>query len=82
MKYEVVVELKKEVLDTQGRAIRDTLVRNGFDALQSVQVSKRFLLECAGNEAQAEAMAKKIAQEVLANPVSETYQVRKLTDSP
>jgi phosphoribosylformylglycinamidine synthase len=52
MKYEVVVELKEEVLDTQGRAIQQTLQRLGHEQLKSVKVSKRFVLEVEGNGGQ------------------------------
>lgn len=79
MKYEVVVELKEEVLDTQGRAIQQALTRLGSKQLQSVKVSKRFVLELEGNDEAAHlALVQKLAAEHLANPVSETFQCRKL----
>lgn len=78
MKYEVIVELKEEVLDTQGRAIQQTLHRLGHAQLESVKVSKRFVLEIAGEEAKALSLAQSLAAEHLANTVSETFSVRKL----
>lgn len=78
MKYEVLVELKEEVLDTQGRAIQQTLLRLGHDRLGSVKVSKRFVLDVAGDEAQAAALVKTLAAEHLANPVAEIFTIRKL----
>ena len=79
MQFEVLVELKKEVLDTEGRAIQQTLRRLGHDSLTAVSVSKRFVV--AIDEAtthQPEQLARELAAEHLANPVSETFTVRKL----
>ena len=78
MTYEVIVQLKKEVLDPEGRAIQESLGRLGFRALKGVTVSKRYVLDVEGSEADAMKMAEGIAREYLANPVSETFQIRKL----
>lgn len=79
MKFEIVVQLKKEVLDPEGRAIQETLGRLGFRALQAVEVSKRYVVDLAGSaEADGEALATRIAKEFLANPVSEIFAVRRL----
>jgi phosphoribosylformylglycinamidine synthase PurS subunit len=78
MNFEVIVQLKKEVLDPEGRAIQETLVRLGENAVKSVVVSKRYVLEIEGSLQSAEDLAGRVAKEYLANPVSETYQVRKL----
>jgi phosphoribosylformylglycinamidine synthase len=75
--YEVIVQLKREVLDPEGRAIQETLGRLGFRALKGVTVSKRYVLELESG-ADGQASAEKIAREYLANPVSETFEVRKL----
>lgn len=76
MNFEVIVELKEEVLDTQGRAIQQALHRLGHEGLQSVKVQKRFVLEIDGDN--AEALAQKIARDHLANTVAETFHVRRL----
>ena len=78
MMYEVVVELKEEVLDTQGRAIQLTLARLGSTQLKAVKVSKRFLLDLEGDDAKNLQLVQKLAAEHLANPVSETFKCRKL----
>ncbi len=78
MQFEVLVELKKEVLDTQGRAIKETLNRLGHNELIDIHVSKRFVLDIAGNDKEAFEKAEFLAKEHLANPVSETFVVRKL----
>lgn len=76
MTYEVIVQLKQEVLDPEGRAIQESLGRLGFHALKGVTVSKRYVLDLEGSD--GEASVEKIAREYLANPVSETFQIRKL----
>ncbi len=76
MNFEVIVELKEEVLDTQGRAIQQALHRLGHQELQSVKVQKRFVLQIEGGN--AEAVAQQIARDHLANSVAETFHVRKL----
>lgn len=78
MQYEVLVSLKKEVLDPEGRALQETLARLGFSRLQSVHVAKRYLLEIDDSGAAGQELAEQIAREYLANPVAETFQVRKL----
>lgn len=78
MSYEVLVQLKKEVLDPEGRAIQETLGRLGFRALKGVTIAKRYVLDIDDGDGKGEEMADKIAREFLANPVSETFQVRRL----
>lgn len=80
MEYEVLVQLKKEVLDPEGRAIQETLSRLGHDYVRSVVVSKRFVLEIDPTKTQksGEDLAREIAKEFLANPVSQTVVVKKL----
>ena len=80
MKFEVVVQLKKEVLDPEGRAIQETLGRLGFSDLKAVETSKRFVLTLdeAISPEQAEKMVSEVAHEYLANPVSQSFTINKL----
>jgi phosphoribosylformylglycinamidine synthase PurS subunit len=78
MNYEVIVELKPEVLDTQGRAIKDALNRLGHEGLKSVRVQKRFVLEIAEDVADPEELVKRLAAEHLANSVAETFTAKRL----
>lgn len=76
--YEVLVSLKKEVLDPEGRAILETLKRHGFSSLKAVQIAKRYVLEIDDHGDAGRALAEQIAREYLANPVAETFEVRQL----
>ncbi len=77
MKVEVRVYPKAGVLDPQGRAIAAALTRLGHEAVQDVRAGKVFFVELAGSDAKkAEAEARKMAEELLANPIIEGYDVR------
>jgi phosphoribosylformylglycinamidine synthase len=79
MKATVVVRLKPEVLDVQGAAVSRALSKLGFDGVKDVRVGK--VIEIEIDEAHARApdlreRLQKMADEMLANPVIEDYEVR------
>lgn len=75
MKIEVRVYPKPTVLDPQGKAIAGALQRLGH-AVRDVRAGKIFFVEIdAANRSSAEAEAKKMAEELLANTVIEGYDV-------
>ncbi len=77
MKASVVVRLKPEVLDPEGDAIRGALGRLGFEGVASVRVGRVFELEIEGGDKPAlEKALAKMADELLANPVTEDFEVR------
>lgn len=79
MNFEVVVQLKPEVLDPEARAITETLQKQGLSEIKKIVVAKKYLLDIeASSEAVGFAKAELVAQEYLANPVSESYQVKRL----
>ena len=78
MEFEVLVKLKDEVLDPEGRAISENLTSQGNQGVGSVEVSKRYVVSLNLNQDKAEDMIKMIAENYLANPVSQTFQIRKI----
>ncbi len=78
MQYEVIVELKQEVLDPAGRAIHQTLNRLGHGEVKGLRVAKRFVLTLDDKTPSPDQFAMKIAKEFLANPVSEVPTVKRL----
>jgi phosphoribosylformylglycinamidine synthase PurS subunit len=79
MKATVVVRLKPEVLDPQGDAVKLALGKLGFEGMKGVRVGK--IIEIEIDEAHAktpdlEERLRKMADELLANPVIEDYEVR------
>ena len=79
MKFEVIVQPKKEVLDPEARAIQKSLTGFGFESLKQVEISKRYVLDFAGSD-QEEGFrqAKKMAEDHLANPVAERFAIKSL----
>lgn len=80
MKTKVGVRIlpREVILDTQGRAVEQTLSRDGQKDV-SVRVGKYVELEIAGNEADAMAKAKVIAQMLLHNPLIEVFTLENLS---
>ena len=77
MRVEVRVYPKEGVLDPQGRAIAAALGRLGHRAVKDVRAGKVFFVEVEGTDAsKAEAEARKMAEELLANTVIEGFDVK------
>lgn len=76
--FEVLVQLKGEVLDPEARAIKDTLLAHGISGVETVTVAKRYVVTVSGADADSEQKIQKIADNYLANPVSQTYQIKRL----
>ena len=78
MKIGVKVMPRKEVLDTQGRAVENTLRQNGKN-LNACQVGRYVILDLPeGDATRALAQAKEMAEFVLHNPLIETFELEKL----
>jgi phosphoribosylformylglycinamidine synthase PurS subunit len=79
MKATVYVRLKGEVLDPQGDAVSRALATLGFRGVRGVRVGKLIELEVDEHEAASpdfERRLRQMADEMLANPVIEDYEVR------
>ena len=77
MRVEVRVYPKDGVLDPQGKAIAAALGRLGHGSVRDVRAGKVFFIELAGADPKAaEADARKMAEELLANTVIEGYDVK------
>lgn len=75
MKFGVKVMPREVILDTQGRAVEQTLRRHGY-ALSACRVGKFVEVDVpAENEEQGFAAAKKIAEFVLCNPLIENFEI-------
>lgn len=78
MKVAVKVLPRKEVLDTQGRAVQSSLKESGFE-VSSCTIGKYIVLEVdATNLAVAQEKVKAIAEHVLYNPLIETYELEEI----
>lgn len=77
MKAIVTVRLKREVLDPQGDAVTRALSRQGFSHVRGVRVGKVVEIELADGVSADGARAElaKMADALLANPVTEDYEI-------
>jgi len=73
----VHVTLKPDVLDPQGKAIARAGGSLGFEELLDVRQGKLFELRLAPGleRTKAEALARELAQKLLANPVIEDFRI-------
>lgn len=77
MRARVTVSLKTGVLDPQGKAVGDALVRLGFGEVGGVRVGKTIEIDLAEglSRADAEARVKQMCEQLLANTVVERYAI-------
>jgi phosphoribosylformylglycinamidine synthase subunit PurS len=76
MKARVEVRLKEGVLDPQGAAIGRALAQLGFAGVGEVRQGKMIELQLDdGDRGEAEARVRAMCEQLLANPVIETYSV-------
>ena len=69
---------RKEVLDTQGRAVEETLRREG-EPVVSCRVGRYVELKLkATSLTEAQALANKVSEGLLANALIETYKLEAL----
>ena len=78
MKATVLVRLKSEVLDPQGDAVRRALGKLGFEGVKGVRVGKLIEIELDDAHPRADLKARlaKMADEMLANPVIEDFEIQ------
>lgn len=77
MRGQVLVRLRPEVLDPQGVTVARALAHLGYDSVRSVRQGKVFDVELDTDDpAEAERQLRAMAEQLLANPVIETFEVR------
>jgi len=75
VKATVYVTIRQNVLDPQGKAVRDALGTLGFGEVKDVRIGKYMELELATEDrAEAEARIREMCEKLLANPVIEDYR--------
>jgi phosphoribosylformylglycinamidine synthase len=79
VKATVYVRLKGEVLDPQGDAVKRALGTLGFEGVGNVRIGKLIEMEIDDKLAKGpdfERRLAKMADEMLANPVIEDYEIK------
>jgi phosphoribosylformylglycinamidine synthase len=84
MTYRVAVHIvpRKGVLDPQGKAVADALHALGFETVRDARVGRHLLLDVdAGEPEAAERAVRAMCDKLLANPVTEDYQIAGVTQT-
>ena len=76
MKISVIITLKKDVLDPQGKVIHQTLDGMGFEDVNEVRQGKYFEIDTKETENdKAKANVEEMCEKLLANLVIENYKI-------
>ena len=76
MKISVIITLKKDVLDPQGKVIHQTLDGMGFDDIDEVRQGKYFEIDTKETDDKiAKAKVEEMCKKLLANLVIENYKI-------
>ena len=76
MKISVIITLKQDVLDPQGKVINQTLTGMGFENIDEVRQGKYFEINVnEQDENKAKAQVEEICKKLLANLVIENYKI-------
>lgn len=76
-KAEVFVTLKTDVLDPQGKAVKESLFTLGYDEIKEVRIGKFIELLIDSNDKNvALERTKEMCEKLLANTVIEEYQIK------
>ena len=76
MKISVIITLKKDVLDPQGKVIHQTLAGMGFDDINEVRQGKYFEIDTKETDNdKAKTKVEEMCKKLLANLVIENYKI-------
>ena len=76
MKVQVIITLKKNVLDPQGKGIQQTLDGMGFNNISEVRQGKFFEIEIdEKDQKKAKEKVEDLSKKLLANLVIEDYKI-------
>ena len=76
MKISVIITLKKDVLDPQGKVIHQTLDGMGFNDINEVRQGKYFEIDTKENDSKkAKNKVEDMCKKLLANLVIEDYKI-------
>ena len=76
MKISVIINLKKDVLDPQGKVIHQTLDGMGFEGINEVRQGKYFEIDTKEDDKKkAEEKVEEMCKKLLANLVIEDFKI-------
>ena len=78
-KLDVIVKLKKDVLDPQGKVVQNTLVNLGMNNLKNIRQGKYFEIEVEeSDQDSATQKIKQMCEKLLVNLIIEDYKINKI----
>ena len=79
MKFSIIVTLKKDVLDPQGKVVQQTLQDMGMDSLKNLRQGKYFEIEVnETNEDKAQSKVVDMCKKLLVNLIIEDFKISKI----
>ena len=79
MKFSIIVTLKKDVLDPQGKVVQQTLQNMGMVTLKNLRQGKYFEIEINENDEQkAKSKIEEMCKKLLVNLIIENYEIYKI----
>ena len=76
MKVSIIITLKKDVLDPQGKVIHQTLDGMGFNGINEVRQGKYFVIDTKEvDKKKAEEKVEDMCKKLLANLVIEDFKI-------
>ena len=79
LKFSVIVTLKKDVLDPQGKVVRNTLINMGMNNLKNIRQGKHFEVELNENNVTiAQNKVEEMCKKLLVNLIIEDYKISKI----
>jgi phosphoribosylformylglycinamidine synthase len=83
-RYSVAVQVvpRRGLLETQGKAVADALHTLGFGGVAAVHVGRHLVLDVdAADEETVRRQTREMCERLLANPVTEDYEIAEVTSS-
>tara|TARA_B100002051_G_scaffold228333_1_gene224835 strand:- start:111 stop:353 length:243 start_codon:yes stop_codon:yes gene_type:complete len=79
LKFSVIVTLKKDVLDPQGKVVQQTLQEMGMNSLKELRQGKYFEIEISEtDESAAKDKINQMCKKLLANLIIEDFKISKI----
>ncbi len=79
MKFAVIITLKKDVLDPQGKVVEQTLKSMGINSLKNLRQGKYIEIDLnESDERMAHNIIEEMCKKLLVNLIIEEYKIRKI----
>ena len=76
MEFKINISLKSGVLDPEGKAIENALIRKGYHEVKNVKVGRLITLNIEGSDkSSAYERVSQMCEDMLANNVNENFEI-------